>query len=88
MDDMLVTCEVCGAWLTVDEAATFDDFHGCWYEASGRSGDTSTCSRQTRSPLALGIETEMRPVNPDHLPPRASVFERAALRSGRSDLLK
>lgn len=43
-DDMLVICEVCGAWLDRDDpaCASVEDFNGCWKVAS-RQGDGSLC---------------------------------------------
>lgn len=36
-DDMLVNCDVCGAWLDRADTwtATTDDFTGCWKAATG-----------------------------------------------------
>jgi hypothetical protein len=41
LDDMLVTCEVCGAWLDRDDkgTASVQDFNGCWKAASGGQVD-------------------------------------------------
>lgn len=45
-------CEVCGAWLTSEEAATVPDFTGCWWEAMGgtRPKDKDTCVRHRGRP--------------------------------------
>jgi hypothetical protein len=44
-DDMIVTCDVCGAWLDRDDpaCATIDDFTGCWKVASDRPKDQALC---------------------------------------------
>jgi hypothetical protein len=44
-DDMIVRCEVCGAWLDRDDpaTATLDDFTGCWKAASHRAKDSDLC---------------------------------------------
>lgn len=44
LDDTLVTCHVCGAWLDRDDpaTATVEDFNGCWKVASGQ-GDDKLC---------------------------------------------
>ena len=36
MDDMIVWCETCGAWIdrNDDACATSDDFNGCWKAAT------------------------------------------------------
>lgn len=40
-DDMIVTCDTCGAWLDRDDpcVATTDDFTGCWKAATGGQHD-------------------------------------------------
>jgi hypothetical protein len=44
LDDMLVICQVCGAWLDREDpaCATAGDFSGCWKVASSR-GDDKLC---------------------------------------------
>jgi hypothetical protein len=44
-DDMLVTCQVCGAWLDRSDpaCAAVEDFNGCWKVASDRNSDQSLC---------------------------------------------
>ena len=36
LDDLIVWCEVCGAWLDVTDPATasLEDFTGCWKAAT------------------------------------------------------
>lgn len=50
-DDMIVTCEHCGAWLHRDDpaCATTEDWNGCWYMATDRDRDRHLC-RAYRSP--------------------------------------
>lgn len=35
-DEMIMRCEVCGAWLDLNDSATasVDDFRGCWKAAT------------------------------------------------------
>lgn len=49
-DDMIVTCETCGAWMDRDDprCASLDDFTGCWFAATGSDADRSTCVRYLR----------------------------------------
>lgn len=42
-DDTIVICETCGAWLSIDEAATTVDFTGCWKAATCDSQFDDTC---------------------------------------------
>ncbi len=58
LDDMIVWCERCGAWLERDDhrVATTDDFTGCWFAATLRDEDRPTCVR------------EQRPASPDWRP--------------------
>jgi hypothetical protein len=44
-DDMIVWCEVCGAWLDRDDpaCAPVEDFTGCWKVASKRPKDEALC---------------------------------------------
>ena len=44
-DDMIVTCEVCGAWMDLDDpaCASTDEFTGCWKIASDRPKDQALC---------------------------------------------
>lgn len=44
-DEMIVWCEVCGAWLDLNEPAraTVDDFSGCWKVASDLPRDQAIC---------------------------------------------
>ena len=44
-DEMIVWCEVCGAWLDLNESAraAVEDFSGCWKVASDRKQDQSLC---------------------------------------------
>jgi hypothetical protein len=44
LDDMMITCEVCGAWLHRDDpaCATTDCFNGCW-KVAGRPKDAHLC---------------------------------------------
>jgi hypothetical protein len=45
LDDMIVHCETCGAWLDRDDPATCtaDDFTGCWKAATHRAKDGDLC---------------------------------------------
>ena len=40
-DDCLDWCEVCGAWIDVNDPAraTTEDFRGCWKAATGKDDD-------------------------------------------------
>lgn len=44
-DDMIVICQVCGAWLDRDDpaCASVEDFHGCWKIASDCPKDQALC---------------------------------------------
>lgn len=44
-DDTIKRCEVCGAWLDIDDPfrATSDDFEGCWKMATRRARDAERC---------------------------------------------
>ena len=55
-DDMIVTCEVCGAWLDVNEpeCARAEDFIGCWKAATGREQESSLC-RSYRATVMEGV---------------------------------
>ena len=50
-DDTIVWCQTCRAWLDLDEAASTNDFTGCWKVAI-EDGDESTC----RSYRAIVLE--------------------------------
>lgn len=55
LDDMLVICEVCGAWLHRDDpaCAAVDDFHGCWKMATDDPRYANEC-RSHRAPASMG----------------------------------
>jgi hypothetical protein len=57
LDDMMVICEVCGAWIDRDDPAlaTTSDFRGCWKVASDRNQDQDLC-RSYRATVMEGIE--------------------------------
>lgn len=44
-DDMIIFCEVCGAWLDRDDpaTATVQDFSGCWKAATRDSKYDEQC---------------------------------------------
>jgi hypothetical protein len=44
-DDTLDWCEVCGAWLDIEDPArcTAEDFRGCWKVATRRKQDEHLC---------------------------------------------
>ena len=42
-DGMIVFCETCGAWLDREEAATTEDYTGCWKAATCDSRYDDTC---------------------------------------------
>jgi hypothetical protein len=50
-DDMMIKCEVCGAWLDRDDPATakLEDFEGCWKMAA-RDGKHDHLCRSYRAP--------------------------------------
>lgn len=50
-DDTIVWCETCGAWLDADEAASNEDYTGCWKAATHDPKYDGTC----RSYRALGM---------------------------------
>jgi hypothetical protein len=63
LDDMLITCEVCGAWIDRDDpaCATVEDFEGCW-KVAGNRGDEKLCRsyratvREKVAPTTAGAE--------------------------------
>ena len=50
-DDTLLWCEVCGAWIEIDDpaACSADGFTGCWKAATRKSRDEHLC-RSWRAP--------------------------------------
>ena len=50
-DDMIVTCEVCGAWMDQDDpaCAVTEDFTGCWKMATDDPRYANEC-RSWRAP--------------------------------------
>lgn len=46
-DDMITTCEVCGAWMDKDDPAYLhsEDWNGCVYYATGLERDKDLCRR-------------------------------------------
>lgn len=57
LDDMLITCEVCGAWIDREDpaCASTEDFHGCWKVATARPQDAHLC----RSYRAVDMATSL-----------------------------
>lgn len=55
LDDMLITCEVCGAWIDREDpaCASTDDFQGCWKVASARPRDAHLCRSYRAVDMAL-----------------------------------
>ena len=51
-DDMIVNCQVCGAWLDRNEAADTEDFTGCWKAGTRDPRYDDTC----RSYRAIVLE--------------------------------
>lgn len=51
-DEMIVICEVCGAWMDINEpaCATTDDFTGCWKVATRREQDSHLCVSHRAAP--------------------------------------
>ena len=47
LDDMIIRCEGCGAWLDRDDPATCTaaDVSGCWAYATGAEKDAEICKR-------------------------------------------
>lgn len=45
VDERLVWCETCGAWLDRDDpaCASTDDYTGCWKVAAGEEATESNC---------------------------------------------
>jgi hypothetical protein len=50
-DDMLIQCEICGAWIDRDDpaAANIADFTGCWKAATADPKNDHLC-RSHRAP--------------------------------------
>jgi len=46
-DDMILRCEVCGAWMDREDprTATLDDFTGCWRMATRDPKHENECVR-------------------------------------------
>jgi hypothetical protein len=66
-DDMIVTCEVCGAWLDRADptTATTDDFVACWKAATCDPRYATECKSYR------AIENEPSPnsgISPDRIP--------------------
>jgi hypothetical protein len=82
-DDMLGTCDQCGAWIDRDDPAWahVEDFDGCWYAATGRQKEEALCYKTRRNTDLLASAADAL------LSDRAAMAERVAgLERERRDL--
>ena len=50
LDDMLLWCETCGAWIDRNDprAASTEDYEGCWFGATRDPNYEKSCVREAR----------------------------------------
>ena len=59
-DETIKWCETCGAWLTDEEAASTEDYTGCWKIATGGKHNAENCKsyRADWKPRAMIAEVK------------------------------